>query len=147
MVILNFLRNCPTFPQRLHHLTFSPATHKGPNFLTWPSYHSFHCQHSWASGPPTSRPAIFCASWSHRLPNKPKPHPPSHLHPQLPATLTYSRWIQLSTSLLLARPKLPPLLETLDKVRLPVLISSLLWRTGNLNTLSKPLGHSLYSPA
>ena len=28
----NFLRNCQTFPQRLHHFTFPPAMHKGSSF-------------------------------------------------------------------------------------------------------------------
>lgn len=85
--------------------------------------------------PSASQPRIFCASWSHRLPNQPKPHPPSPLSPQLPATLTCYRWIQPPTSLL------PQLLETpqpVSKVRLSVLISSLLWLTANHQALQAP---------
>lgn len=86
-------------------------------------------------GPPASRPRIFCASWSHRFPNQRKPHSPSHLSPQLPATLTCYRWVQPPTSLL------SQLLETpqpVGKVQLSVLISSLLWLTANHQALQAP---------
>ena len=32
--VFNFLRNCQTFPQWLHHCTFPPAMHEGSNFST-----------------------------------------------------------------------------------------------------------------
>ena len=33
--VFNFLRNCQTFSQHVHHFTFSPAIYEGSNFSTY----------------------------------------------------------------------------------------------------------------